>query len=37
MNDSQLVKQSIDFSISIVKYYKWLCVEKHEFVLSKQL
>jgi len=37
MNDSQLVIQSIEFSISIIKYYKWLRTEKHEYVLSKQL
>lgn len=32
-----LVEQSIDFSIQIVNYYKWLSTQKHEFVMSRQL
>lgn len=32
-----LSEQSIAFSIDIVNYYKWLCSDKHEFVLSKQI
>lgn len=30
-------KKSFDFAIRIVKLYKFLCNEKNEFVLSKQL
>ena len=29
--------KSMDFAIRIVNQYKWLCNEKKEFVLSKQL
>ena len=29
--------KSMEFSIRIVKLYKWLCSEKNEYVLSKQL
>lgn len=32
-----LIDQSIEFSVQIVGYYKWLSIEKREFVLSKQL
>lgn len=35
--NSPLSDQSIEFSICIVNYYKWLCSNKKEFVLSKQL
>ena len=34
---SPLSEQSISFSIDIVNFYKWLCSEKREFVLSKQI
>ena len=37
MKDSELIKQSIDFSISIVKYYKWLVYEMEEYIMSKQI
>ena len=37
MKDSELIKQSIDFSFLIVEYYKWLISYKKEFVMSKQL
>ncbi len=37
MKDSELIKQSIDFSVSIVEYYKWLTLSKREFVMAKQL
>lgn len=37
MNDSELIKQSVTFSISIVEYYKWLVYDKKEFVISKQI
>ena len=29
--------KSMDFAVRIVNLYKWLCNEKKEFVLSKQL
>ena len=32
-----LVDQSIEFSIQIVNYYKWLSSQKNEFVMSRQL
>jgi four helix bundle protein len=35
--DGQLVQQSIQFSIELVGFYKWLCYEKHEYVLSRQV
>ena len=37
MNDSELIKQSLDFSIYLVEYYKWLVYEKKEYVISKQI
>ncbi len=37
MENSELIKQSIIFSINIVDYYKWLINEQHEFVMSKQI
>ena len=33
----ELVQQSIQFSIQLICYYKWLCQEKREFVLSRQI
>ncbi|MGY0372918.1 four helix bundle protein [Clostridium sp. JNZ J1-5] len=37
MKDSELIKQSVTFSVSIVEYYKWLVYDKKEFVMSKQI
>lgn len=37
MKDNIILDKSFDFSIRIVKLYKYLCDEKREFVLSKQL
>ena len=37
MNDSIALKKSMDFAVRIVNLYKYLCDEKREFVLSKQL
>lgn len=37
MNNGPLSKQSVDFAIKIVNYYKWLVSEKKEYVLSKQI
>ena len=31
------MEKSFDFALRIVKSYKFLCMEKKEFVLSKQL
>ena len=33
----ELVQQSIQFSIQLIIYYKWLCQEKREYVLSRQV
>jgi len=35
--DNIIETKSFDFAVRIVKLYKLLCEEKHEFVLSKQL
>lgn len=35
--NSELAKYSIDLSIEIVGYYKWLVGEKKEFVMSRQI
>lgn len=32
-----LSQKALKFAIRIVKLYKWLCDEKNEFVMSKQL
>lgn len=37
MADSLTLDKSKDFAIRIVNLYKYLCSEKHEFVMSKQL
>ncbi|MEE0914799.1 MAG: four helix bundle protein [Ruminococcus sp.] len=37
MMENIIKKKSFDFAIRIVKLYKFLCNEKNEFVLSKQL
>ena len=37
MSKSIALDKSKGFAIRIVKLYKYLCEEKHEFVLSKQL
>lgn len=39
MSDSGDLIQNkcMDFAVRIVNMYKWLCSEKHEYVLSKQL
>ncbi len=31
------MEKSFDFALRIVKSYKFLCVEKKEFILSKQI
>lgn len=35
--DSVLHKKSLDFGVRIIKFYKYLCDEKREYVLSKQI
>lgn len=37
MKESELIKQSIDFSIYLVDYYKWLVFDMREYVMSKQI
>jgi len=37
MAESIVRKKSFDFAVRIVKLYRFLCDEKKEFVLSKQL
>ncbi|MBR4434150.1 MAG: four helix bundle protein, partial [Bacteroidaceae bacterium] len=37
MKDSILQKKSLSFAVRIVKFYRYLCKEKREFVLSKQI
>ena len=37
MKDSLIQIKSFTFAIRIVKFYKYLCEEKKEFVLSKQV
>ncbi|MDD2481921.1 MAG: four helix bundle protein [Lutispora sp.] len=37
MKDNLIVSKSFSFSISIVNLYKYLCEDKKEYVLSKQL
>ena len=32
-----LRKKSLDFAVRIVKFYKFLCEEKREYVISKQI
>ena len=35
--DNIIVEKSKNFAVRIVKLYKYLCDEKHEYVLSKQI
>ncbi|MDD3320952.1 MAG: four helix bundle protein [Paludibacter sp.] len=37
MKKSILADKSFDFAVRIVKVYRYLCIEKNEYVLSKQL
>ena len=37
MNDNIIYEKSVEFSIRIVKLYKYLSEDKKEFVLSKQI
>jgi len=35
--ENPLIEQSIDFAVDMVGYYRWLCQERKEFVMSKQV
>ena len=37
MKDNVVLEKSFDFAVRIVKLYKYLCTDKKEYVLSKQL
>ena len=37
MKENVIKNKSFDFAIRIVKLYQYLCADKKEFVLSKQL
>ncbi len=37
MNNNIIEQKTFQFAVEIVKLYKWLCNEKKEYVLSKQL
>ena len=37
MKDNLVLDKSFAFAVRVVKLYKYLCAEKKEFVLSKQL
>ena len=36
-NDNVIIEKSMDFAVRIVKLYKYLCDEKKEFIMAKQL
>ncbi|MBR4561414.1 MAG: four helix bundle protein [Bacteroidales bacterium] len=37
MEDNVIKRKSRDFAIEIIRIYQWLCEEKHEYVMSKQV
>ena len=37
MKDRLLENKSVDFAVKIVRFYKYLCEEKREYVLAKQV
>ena len=37
MKDSVIAEKTVDFAVRFVKFYKYLCDEKKEYVLSKQI
>jgi four helix bundle protein len=37
MKENILAKKTIDFAVKIIKFYKFLCNEKREYVISKQI
>ena len=37
MEDNVIKRKSRNFAIDIVRTYQWLCDEKHEYIMSKQI
>ena len=37
VKENNLYQKAYSFAIEIVKLYKWICAEKKEYILSKQL
>lgn len=37
MKENEIVERSLEFAVRIVKMYQYLCNEKKEYVLSKQV
>ena len=37
MSESILANKTVDFAVRIVRFYQYLCKEKKEYVLSKQI
>ena len=37
MEDNVIKRKSRNFAIDIIRTYQWLCEEKHEYVMSKQV
>ncbi len=37
MKDNVILEKSMEFAVRTVSLYKYLCEEKHEYVLSKQI
>ena len=37
MKNNVLADKTVDFAVRIIKFYKYLCDEKKEYVLSKQI
>ena len=37
MEDNVIKRKSRNFAIDIIRVYQWLCEEKHEYVMSKQV
>ncbi len=37
MRENVVVEKSYAFALRIVRLYKWLCTEQHEYVLTKRL
>ena len=37
MTDSLISEKTINFAVRIVRFYKYLCEEKKEYILSKQI
>jgi len=37
VKDNIILEKTMDFSVRIVKLYKYLCSEKNEYIMSKQL